>query len=64
MEKNANRSILISLYKAQFQNTLKFMEEKVRNSLEHIKIPEQTSMAYAVRSRIYKWEAGLGGAHL
>ena len=68
MQKNTNRSILISLYKAQVQigqgppnksDTLKVIEEKVGKSLEHISIGEnflnRTPMAYALRSKIDKW---------
>ena len=66
-EKNANGSILISLYlKSKLikdlhikPDTLKLIEEKVEKSLEHTGTGEiflnRTPMAYAVRSRINKW---------
>jgi hypothetical protein len=70
MQKNANRSILISLYKVQVQvdqgpphktseNTPKVIEKEVRKTLKHMGTGEiflnRTPMAYASRSRIDKW---------
>jgi hypothetical protein len=69
MQKNANRSILISLYKAQVQvikdlhikpDTLKLIVERVGKSLRHMgtreKFLNKTPMACALRSRIDKWD--------
>ena len=69
MQKNANRPILISLYKAQVQvvqdlhiklDTLNLLEEKVAKSLEHMgtgeKFLNRTPMVYALRSTIDKWD--------
>jgi hypothetical protein len=67
-EKNANGSILISLYlKSKLikdlhikPDTLKLIEEKVGKSLEHMgtggKFLNRTPMAYALRLRIDKWD--------
>ena len=66
IQKNENRSFLISLYKAQVQDlhikpgTLKPLEEKVGKGSEYIGTGEifldRTPMAYALISRINKWD--------
>ena len=65
VKKNANRSILISLYKTQVKDlhirpdTLNLKEEKVGKGLEHIGTGEnfldRTPMARALRSTVDKW---------
>ena len=65
----SNRSILISLYKAQvevdqrFTHKIRhsdFIEEKVGTNLEHMGTGEnflnRTPMAYALRTRIDRWD--------
>ena len=69
MQKNANQSCLISLYKGQVQvdpgpphkpDTLKVLEKKVGKSLEHKHTGEKflirTPVAYALEARIDKWD--------
>ena len=69
MQKNGNGSFLMSLYKAQSKwikylhikpGILKLIEQKVGKNLEHIGTGEiflnRTPMAYALRSRIDKWD--------
>jgi hypothetical protein len=69
MWNNANRPILISVYKAQVQvdhaspiklYALKLVEEKVGKSLEYMGTGEmflnRKPMAYTIRSRIDKWD--------
>jgi hypothetical protein len=69
MLKNANGSILISLYKAQVQvdqgtphktRYKKLIEKKVGKSLWHMGTGEiflnRTPIAYALRLRIDKWD--------
>ena len=69
MQKNKNRPIYVTLYKAQVQvdqgpqykpDTLNLVEEKVGKNLELIGTDgtflNRTPMVHALRSRIDKWE--------